>query len=223
MKLSIVIPACNEEKRGRPTLEEYINHFSNKYELELVVVLNGCTDGTKDLVENFAKERDGIRFMSFPKRLGKGGAIIQGFKFATGDIIGFTDADNSVKAKEFEKLIIALDEYDGAIASRWLPDSKTIVKETKIRKFARWTFRLLTRIFFNITFKDSQCGGKVFKGHVVREITPLLSTTNSSFDIELLYRAKKRGYRIKEVPVTWSITWTHDLDSDPLSFLCFSL
>lgn len=203
VKLSLIIPAYNEENRIGPTLERYVNRFCGRYELELIVVLNGCTDGTKDVVGDFAKGHHEVKLLDFPKKLGKGGALIEGFKVAAGDMIGFTDADRSVKAEEFDKLLTALDSCDGAIASRYLPESKTMIKETWVRKFARWGFRSLARILFDLTFKDTQCGAKAFKGHVIKEITPELSITNFSFDIDLLYRATKRGYRIQEVPITW--------------------
>ncbi|MBA7479585.1 Undecaprenyl-phosphate mannosyltransferase [subsurface metagenome] len=203
MKLSIIIPAYNEENRIKPTLESYVNYFSARYELELIVVLNGCIDGTKDLIEDFAKGHHEVKSLDFPQRLGKGGALIEGFKIADGDIVGFVDADRSVQAEEFDKLITALNSFDGAIASRWLPDSKTIIKETKTRKFARWGFKLLIRTLFGLTFKDTQCGAKVFKGRVMKDIVPQVSIIDSSFDIDLLYRATTRGYKIQEVPITW--------------------
>ena len=203
MKLSIVVPAYNERNRIKPTLVDYVNYFSKKYEFELIVVLNGCTDGTKDLVENFAKEHPELRWWSFPRRLGKAGAIIEGFKVADGDMIGFVDADKSVSAEEFNKLVTALQNYDGAIASRWLPDSNTMINETRRRKFARWGYRLLVRLLFGLSFKDTQCGAKVFKGHVVKDEVLKLSNVGADVDIDLLYRTTKKGYRIQEVPITW--------------------
>jgi glycosyltransferase involved in cell wall biosynthesis len=203
MKLSIVIPAYNERNRIQATLEGYITHFSKRYDLELIVVLNGCIDGTRDIVSDLAREYSGIKVMDFPQRLGKGGAVIEGFKVADGDIIGFTDADRSVQAAEFEKLLTALSDFDGAIASRGLSESKAIVKETEVRKFARWGLRSMVRVLFGSTFEDTQCGAKLFREYVIKEITPELGTKNSAFDIDLLYRVTRRGYRVQEVPITW--------------------
>src|SRR3989344_5442103 len=94
VKLSIVIPAYNEEKRIGRTLDNYLNFFSKKIRnFEIIVVLNGCKDNTFDIVKRFIKKSNKIRYLIFKENIGKGGAIVEGFKTARGDLIGFVDAD----------------------------------------------------------------------------------------------------------------------------------
>ena len=121
LELSIVVPAYDEEHRIRPTLEEYAAHFTRIYGdgFEIVVVLNGCRDGTREVVEAVARDAPQVRLIEFARPMGKGGAIAEGFATARGRRLAFVDADNMVRAPETEKLVRALDTHDVAIADRF--------------------------------------------------------------------------------------------------------
>lgn len=203
--LSIIIPAYNAEKIIRATLEDYVLHFSQEYDqdFEIVVVTNGCQDMTPNIVTEFCHEYPNIRQKTFDGRIGKGGAVIEGFKAASGDIVGFVDADNATRPPDLHKLIRQMGESDAAIGSRWLPDSNVVVKQPLSRRVASRGFNLLVRVFFGLPFADTQCGAKVFKRHAVDSVVNELRTPGFAFDIELLHKIKRRGYKIKEIAITW--------------------
>ena len=148
MKLSIIMPALNEEQRIGRTLEEYTDFFNRKYkkEYELIVVMNGCTDNTSEVVEGFKKKHKQVKSLEFKERIGKGGAIIEGFKVAQGDFIGFADADNSTSAEEFEKLVENIGSCDGIIASRYVRGAVAEPKQSLSRRLGSRGFNVLIRI-----------------------------------------------------------------------------
>src|SRR3989344_661968 len=142
---SIVIPAYNEEKRITKTLDEYISYFNKKgINYEIIVVCDGCTDKTTDIVKKMGGKNKKIKLFECEKRLGKGGGVYYGFSMCNGDTIGFTDADNAVGPQEYEKLIKNLENTDCVIASRRKKDSLTIVPQTKLWVIA---MRIASRIF----------------------------------------------------------------------------
>ena len=202
MKLSIIIPAYNEEKRIQSTLFDYYNYFKRIYkdDFEIIVVCDGCKDRTPEIVKDFGKKN--VKLLEFPNRLGKGGGVIEGFKVAKGSIIGFTDADGSTSAEEFEKILNYIGKYDCAIGSRATKGSKLLVKQTIIRRFLGWIFRNYVNLLFNLGIKDTQCGAKVFKKEV-KSIINHMKIKGFAFDVELLYRLKNNGFSIIEVPIKW--------------------
>jgi glycosyltransferase involved in cell wall biosynthesis len=203
MKLSIVIPAYNEEKRIGPVLRDYYEFFRKTIpNFEIIAVIEG-NDGTLNLVKEFAKKNKKIKFIYSRERLGKGRAVLKGFKEADGDIIGFTDADGSVNADSFYKLIKELENYDYVIGSRKLPDSKIIKNRPLIQRFGSFGFNLLSRIILGLSFKDTQCGAKVFKNIPAKYLIEKVKSTDWAFDAELLYLLKKARFKIREVPVDW--------------------
>lgn len=205
MKLSLIIPAYNEEKRIESTLQSYNNYFKDYFDhYELIVVCDGCTDNTADIVRIYAKRYEQIRLLEYDRKLGKGGGLIKGFQHADGDIIGFTDADGATTPDQFRTLIEALSSTtDVAIGSRKMEQSEIIIHQSLGRELVSKAFNLLIRIMFGLQVSDSQCGAKVFKKHSLHSILPHLVTRGFEIDVELLYRAKKQGYTITEVPIKW--------------------
>jgi len=216
MKVSIVIPAYNEERRIERTLRAYHAFFAEKQQelglmCEFVVVLNGCTDKTIAVVEHVRSDLggDNIIIIDTPKP-GKGCAIKTGFADAlvrNNDLIGFVDADMATEPAAFFDLIVQLHESDGAdgvIASRYMPGAQ-IYPERPLYK--RWGSRIIyepfVKLFFGLSYYDLQCGAKIFKRPVIRTITPHLTVEQWAFDVELLYLCKKYGFDIKEVPTVW--------------------
>jgi glycosyltransferase involved in cell wall biosynthesis len=99
LKVSVIIPAYNEEKRIIDRIQRLVKHFDKTLEeYEVLIVADGCTDKTSEVVSEHADENPKVKLLNFPERLGKGGAIIEGFKLAGGDTIVVTDADDSVPA-----------------------------------------------------------------------------------------------------------------------------
>jgi len=204
MKLSIIIPAHNEEKRISKTLEDYGGFFPKKYRknVEIIAVLNGCEDNTLSVVKKFRKKYSQIKYLDF-KRAGKGFAIIEGFKAAKGDLVGFTDADGSTSAKAFYDLVLNIKNYDGIIASRWIKGAVIRPKQPFFRRIASRIFNVIIRVLFGFKFRDTQCGAKIFKKTSVKSVLPKLGVTEWAFDIDLLYQMKKMNFKIKEVPTIW--------------------
>ncbi len=204
-KLSIVIPAYNEEQRIQKTLSAFEWHFSKRHNTEIIVVCDGNTDKTPEIVSKYSKRHKHVRLLTFPTRLGKGGGLAQGLKVAKGDLIGFVDADSSTSTADYDHLISALQKSkkDGAICSRYLKKSRVLVSQPFYRKFLSRGWNLLMRILFNVPFTDTQCGAKIFKKEAIQEVLPKMQSHGFEFDVELLWRMQKAGYKIAEIPTTW--------------------
>lgn len=195
---SLIIPAYNEEKRILPVIQNFLEAFSD---IEIIVVANGCNDNTVKLVRNCNDKR--LVLLDFKEKLGKGGAIIEGFKKAKMNIIGFSDSDQAVMPADFKKLIQHLSKCDSVIGSRRVKGANIIIKQSILRRFASKGYNMLINLIFNLNIKDTQCGAKIFRKEVIKEIIPKLNAKGYSFDIDLLWNIKKKGYKIKEVPIDW--------------------
>ncbi len=203
--LSIIIPARDAEREIAKTLDEYVAHFNKVCggDFEIVVVPNDCSDNTVAIVEEYCNKYPFIRSRVYEGSIGKGGAVIEGFKLAQGDIISFVDADGATGPAELFKLTQALGEHQVVIGSRWMPGSQVLVKQRLARRIASRGFNLLVRLLFGLHFRDTQCGAKAFAKRALDEVLGELETAKFAFDVELLYKLKKRGYSITEVPIVW--------------------
>ena len=213
MKISIVIPAYNEENRIERTICAYHQFFIEKQQLtgllfELIIVLNGCKDSTIDVVERVRNSlADNTVIIINMQQAGKGLAITQGFANAitrSNDLIGFVDADMATSPQAFYDLFINITDVDGVIASRYMPGAR-ITPERPAYK--RWGSRIIYEpyvwLLFGLSYYDFQCGAKLFKRAVLERITPQLTVTQWAFDVELLYLCKRAGFAIKEIPTVW--------------------
>ena len=206
--VSIVIPAYNEEKRLPPTLEivmEFVR-ASNFSQVEILVVDDGSTDRTAELVERRTREHSCIRLLKNPGNRGKGYAVRHGMLEAKGEWILYTDADLSAPITEFDKLLAAA-EREGAqvaIGSRALDRTLVGVYQSAFREAAGRLFNLLMRLVTGLPFRDTQCGFKLFRANAAREIFARQKLDGFSFDVEDLVIAKALGHRVIEVPVIWN-------------------
>lgn len=196
---SLVIPAYNEEKRIAG-LFDAITHFDG----ELIVVCDG-TDSTADVVGEIAQQRPdlSIRCLRFTKRLGKGGGVIAGLTAAQAPLVGYVDADGSTRMDEMIRLFSRLSSSDAAIGSRWVAGSQLGVRQSLMRQLESRGFNLFIRIFFGLSYHDTQCGAKVFKKTTLDVVLPKMISRGFEFDVELLWRLSKEGYRIDECPIEW--------------------
>ena len=196
---SLVIPAYNEEKRIA-CLFDAITRFNG----ELIVVCDG-TDSTADVVGDIAKERPdlSIRCLRFTSRLGKGGGVIAGLMAAQAPLVGYVDADGSTSIDEMVRLFSRLSSSDAVIGSRWVAGSQLGVRQSLMRQLESRGFNLFIRIFFGLSYHDTQCGAKVFKKTALDVVVPAMISTGFEFDVELLWRLSKGGYRIDECPIEW--------------------
>jgi len=207
--LSIVIPAYNEEKRIGPTLEAYGEFFNkackaNNFVYKILVVINGTTDKTEEIVKKYQKINKNIKYLNF-KQGGKGFAVIEGFKKSLEDdfeLIGYVDADMATLPEAFYELVEKIDRYDGIIANRWLKSS-IIKNQTFLRKVLSRGFNFIVRVFFLFPYTDTQCGAKLFRRKIIELVTKRLGATEWAFDIDLLYLCRKNNFKIKQIPTIW--------------------
>jgi dolichyl-phosphate beta-glucosyltransferase len=203
--LSVVIPAYNEEQRLPGTLEQVLAYLEQQpYTSELLVVDDGSRDGTREVVTRFSAQDERVRLVEYGVNRGKGYAVRQGMLAATGDRILMSDADLSTPIAELEKLAARLDDgCDIAIGSRALPESNLAVHQPPLRELIGRCFNLVVRILAVPGIHDTQCGFKLFSRAAAHDIFPLLTVDQWAFDVEALLVARKMGYQIAEVPVTW--------------------
>jgi len=211
---SLIIPAYNEEKR----IGEVLDILTKKLkDYEIIVVDDGSTDKTKEIALS-----KGVKVISYKKNRGKGYAVKKGFLNANGDLIGFVDADKSISYIYIERVFDALKDADVAIASRRSKDSKITVKQPLIRRLASRLFNLfVVRLVFGLDISDSQCGCKAMKKEAAKYLARKTESNGFEFDVEMLWLAKLRGYKIKEVPVVWKHekNSTFNLSKGPKMFL----
>lgn len=205
--LLLLIPAYNEERRIEPVLRRYAEYFERHYSapFQIVVVLNGCRDNTRGVVERVAREHPCIRWLEFPEPIGKGGALIEGLKLAgQAEAIGYVDADGATPPAAFHALVRRLPEADCVIGSRWLPGAVLHIPQSSRRRFASRVFHAIVQLLFWMNIRDTQCGAKVMRREAVQKIHANLTIADMAFDINLLYCLKRAGCRILEVPTEWS-------------------
>lgn len=201
INISVVIPAYNEEKRITNTLQSMMNCFGER--CEVIVVCNGCVDNTSRIVRRMKKIYPNIRCLEFKQKLGKGGAIMEGFKEAKGKYIGFTDADDAFENKGIKKMVGILNdsECDCIIASKWKNQRFVDVSEGILKKFLSRGWNILVRILFHLPFRDTQAGAKFLNKKVFASIEKNFICKGFDFDVELLWKIQKKNFRIKEVYV----------------------
>lgn len=201
--LSIIIPAHNEEERLLPSLSS-VREFVNQqnYPIEVIVVENGSQDRTLEIARSFETEMPCLKVIEEKER-GKGLAIRSGMLAATGEYRIFCDADFSMPVSEISKFIPSPGEnYDVAIASRELPESKR-VDEPEFRHLIGRIFNSLVRYSLLPGLQDTQCGFKAFRGEIAEQLFSMQTLTGWSFDAEIIFIAQRFGYKIIEVPITW--------------------
>ena len=206
MKTSLIIPAYNEQGRIVSTLrtvDAYMSAQGGSY--EIIVVDDGSTDGTLDIVKDLAAETGSIRVVSYEKNSGKGYAVRQGVFAARGDYIAFSDADLSAPIDELPKLFDAIKNgFDVAIGSRAVNRSLLGVHQPWYRELGGRGLNLIIQALAVPGIKDTQCGFKLFRGDVAREIFSKCFLDGWGFDVETLYLARRLGHTVAEIPVRWS-------------------
>lgn len=206
-KLSIIIPAYNEEVRIVDTLANTLSYLNaQEYDSEIIVVSDGSTDGTKAVVENFKDQRRVmLRFFEYHPNRGKGYAVRYGMLKGGGEVILFTDADYSVPIEEMEKGIQLLKNgFDIAIASRAISGSVITCRQNFFRELSAKIYTFFQNRYLGIRYKDTQCGFKIFTAHAARTLFKKQKLESVIFDPEILWLAKQEGFQVAEFPVRWS-------------------
>lgn len=199
---SVVIPAHNEENRLPGTLDQIFRFLAGQsFTSEVIVVENGSSDRTYEIAKEFASRYDNLSVLQSGK--GKGAAVQHGMLAARGEYRFMCDADLSMPVEEFVKFIPPrLQNFDIAIASR---EAKGAVRynEPSYRHWGGRGINLLIQTLILPGLNDTQCGFKCFRAEVAEDIFQRQTLRGWSFDIELLYIARRHAYRIVEIPIHW--------------------
>ena len=203
---SIVVPAYNESARIPATLSRVIACLRFRGWLaEILVVNDGSTDRTTEVVNQFALLAPEVRLIQNPGNRGKGYSVRAGMLAAQGSILMFTDSDLSAPIEEADRLFDAIAAgADIAIGSRWLESGRQTHRQPLYRQFFGRCFNFVTRLVMGLPFADTQCGFKAFTREAAQTVFQLQTIEGWGFDPEILFIALKRGYCVKEVPVTWA-------------------
>jgi dolichyl-phosphate beta-glucosyltransferase len=202
--LSIIIPAYNEEGRLQGSLEQIERFVAEQdYGIEVVVVNNNSSDATPQIAEAFAAAHPDYACVFHEPRQGKGAAVKTGMLNGRGAYLFICDADLSMPIEEVNRFLPpAIDGYDVAIASRELPGAKR-VGEPEYRHLMGRVFNLIVRVLAVPGIQDTQCGFKAFRREVAQDVFPRQTIDGWGFDVEVLFIARKLGYKLVEVPITW--------------------
>ena len=212
MKLSIIIPAYNEEDRIVRTLEStrlYLNQ--QDYSSEVIVISDGSSDGTKSVAERFASgEKVKLKALEYHPNRGKGYAVRYGMLKGRGEFVLFMDADYSVPIEEVEKGIGLIEAgHDIAIASRAIDGSEVSQHQNFFREVSARIYTFIQNAHLGIDYRDTQCGFKIFTRTAARILFEKQKLSSVIFDPEILWLAKQEGFSVAEFPVKW----THVEDS----------
>jgi len=203
--LSVIIPAYNEEKRLPATLDSIAEYIKSvKKEIEVIVVVDGSQDNTKQVAEGYKNKITGLRVLDYGDNRGKGFAVKTGMLEAKGEYVLFMDADNATPLSEVEKLWPFVSGYEIVIGSRHLKDSNVVIKQPWYRILISRLGNFVIQALIIKDIKDTQCGFKLFTCKAAQEIFSRQQIDRWGFDMEILSIAQKvLGYKIKEVPVSW--------------------
>lgn len=203
--LSIIIPAYREEKRIGASLDRIFSFLDSQgYISEVLVVDDGSPDDTVRVTAEAATGRSNFRIIQNETNRGKGACVRRGMLEARGRYLLFSDADLSTPIEETTRFLEKMsDGYAVVIASRALRESRIVIFQPWYRQIIGKTFNRIVRILLVRGLCDTQCGFKMFTREAAKTIFPLQKIERFAFDVEILFLARKFGYRIFETPVTW--------------------
>ena len=206
--LSVIVPAYNEAQRGtiKTTLESFQNYFTRQsYSWEVIVVSDGSKDQTVEIVSEFISNKPEFSLIANTQNFGKGYVVRQGMLAATGDYRIFVDADNAISIEQIEKFWPYINEgYEIVIGSIELPGAKIEENAQWYRRFFGKYSKYIIRVIAGLwNIHDTQRAFKLFTAQSAAEIFSRTTINRWGFDIEVLILAKKLGYKIKELPITW--------------------
>ena len=203
--LSLVVPAYKEAAKLAATLDAIVSHLQRRPgAFEIIVAVDGV-DASSQEAERRARADPRIVVVGSPVRRGKGRAVREGIALARGRLIGYLDADGKVPVEELDKLLEPFEEeWDVAVGSRALRESRVAGRRPWHRRVGSAVFGVLVRRCFGLrNVHDTQCGMKIFRAEVARELFARQVVDGYLFDLEVLLLAAANGYRVREVAVRW--------------------
>lgn len=211
MKLSLIIPVYNESRRINPGIRLALDYLHRqKYSWEIIVIDDGSTDSSTSEVA--ASRRDPakrtwtprtVKLIRIARNFGKGHAIRIGVEASRGDYIAFSDIDFSVPPQFISQFLFHLKSTDIVIGSRRLRKSRVIRHQHFLRESLGHGFTQMSNLILGLHHSDLTCGFKGFRASVAKDLFSHQRLNRWAFDAEILYLAKKFGYYVQELPVTW--------------------
>lgn len=207
IEVSVVCPAYNEEDTIEDTVRvviETLSDFLPSQSFEVLIAEDGCEDRTPEIATRLSEEDERIRHIHSDDRLGRGGALSYAFEQVRGDVLVYLDTDMATDMRHLEELVEAIrsDSYDIATGSRWLPESQA--ERPAKRGIPSLSYNALVRTFLRSNLQDHQCGFKAFDREALDVLLPAVQDEHWFWDTEVLVKAQRRGYRVKEFPVDWT-------------------
>jgi glycosyltransferase involved in cell wall biosynthesis len=204
VQVSLVLPAYNEVDYLKPAVEKTIqtlNQFTDSY--EVIIAEDGSADGTAERSEELAQKNPQVRHIHREQRLGRGTALNNAFKQSNGQVLVYMDLDLATDLKYLKPLVeaITIERYDFATGSRMLPES--IAERTFSRGISSKTYNFLVRYMLGSKLRDHQCGFKAFKREPLMQLLDTVEATHWFWDTEIMVRAHRQGFKIKEIAVEW--------------------
>jgi len=200
--LSVVIPAYDEEARLGASLERILDHLAGRGEsFEILVVDDGSRDGTAEVARGFAGR--GVVLHRLQENRGKGAALARGVGASRGERVLLTDADLSTPIEELDRLEPHLERAELVLGSRAVEGADVVRHQPLYRELMGKTFNRMIRLAGVRGLEDTQCGFKLIVGEVARELFSEMITPGFAYDVELVWLARRRGYRVVEVGVRW--------------------
>jgi glycosyltransferase involved in cell wall biosynthesis len=204
VEVSMVFPAYNEADALEAAVEKVtkaLNEFALSY--EIIIAEDGSTDGTDKLAAALAEKHHFVKHVHGKKRLGRGTALKNAFKQSSGEVLVYMDLDLATDLKHLKSLVgaVKFEGYDFATGSRMLPQSN--VERSSTRNIASKTYNFMVRALLGSKVKDHQCGFKAFRREPLMQLLDEVGAGHWFWDTEILVRAYLRGYKIKEIPVSW--------------------
>jgi glycosyltransferase involved in cell wall biosynthesis len=204
VRVSVVFPAYNEAASLEDAVDEVtraLNEFTRSY--EIIIAEDGSTDGTDKLAAALAEKYPFVKHIHGEKRLGRGTALKNAFKQSSGEVLVYMDLDLATDLKYLKALVDAVEfeGYDFATGSRMLSESD--VERSGTRNIASKTYNFMVRVVLGSKIRDHQCGFKAFRREPLMQLLDEVEAKHWFWDTEILVRAHRRGYGIKEIPVSW--------------------
>ncbi|MFU1780308.1 flippase-like domain-containing protein [Haloarcula japonica] len=207
VEVSVVLPAYNEADTIEQTVSTTLAtlaSFLPEDTYEVIVAEDGCSDRTPAIATRLANEDSRVRHVHSDERLGRGGALEYAFERADGETLVYFDTDLATDMSHLEELVnaVRLDGYDVATGSRWMPENRA--DRPAKRGIPSFGYNTLVRTVLRSDLKDHQCGFKAFDRGALETLLPLVQDEHWFWDTELLVKAQRNGYRVKEFPVDWT-------------------
>ena len=204
--VSVVLPAYNEANRLEVAIAKISQTLKeDEYPCEIIIAEDGSTDGTAEKAEELAQKYSYVRHIHREKRLGRGAALNNAFRQCNGEVFVYMDSDLSTDLKSLKSLIdaIIVEGYDFSTGSRLLPESR--VERSLRRSISSKSYNFLVRHMLGSKVLDHQCGFKAFRKEAVLSLLGEVEATHWFWDTEILVRAHCHGFKIKEIPVEWTM------------------